>query len=561
MNGRSEIAVLAVLLTALLAVVLVPMGADADGVDRGSVSSDGIEVGYEGSSYGDYGFLYVSIDSPGGSSYVVTIDGKRSAPVPVSTGSIMVDGGMSVGSHNIKVECGGDVWNLVLSVTDICEHSWDSGKVTKGATCTGAGVRTYTCSICGETETATIPATGHSWSGWTVVKQATSAEEGLKERTCSVCGEVQQQKIPKTGHEHSWDSGKVTEEATCTESGTRTYICSICGGTKTETIPATGHSWSGWTVVTEPTEEIEGEKQRTCQSCGAEGTNAISRVVVVDNGDGTRTGTSEDADGTKVSRTTGYADGSVKIEVTSADGNVGSSAVIGGSGTTGVITVMKVDAGSVVSKEQMEQAIAVQDRISGEVPGDTSKVIVVESQSSDAKLTLSRDAAKAVSGSGADMKVVSGKGSVSVSDAVMSGISGNGDVSISIGEAEGMTEAQKRAVAGGTVADVSITSGGRDVGSSLGGFITISLKHTPADGKAVAAYYIDGNGDRERMEGVVYDPASGEVSFSTSHCSLYMVIDEEPSSDGGDNTMLFVCIGIAIVMIAAVAVLAARKRP
>ena len=36
-------------------------------------------------------------------------------------------------------------------------HSWDSGKVTKAATATSTGIRTYTCTVCGETKTESIP--------------------------------------------------------------------------------------------------------------------------------------------------------------------------------------------------------------------------------------------------------------------------------------------------------------------------------------------------------------------------------------------------------------------
>ncbi len=39
-------------------------------------------------------------------------------------------------------------------------HSWDEGKVTKAATATKKGVRTYTCTRCKETKTEAIPATG-----------------------------------------------------------------------------------------------------------------------------------------------------------------------------------------------------------------------------------------------------------------------------------------------------------------------------------------------------------------------------------------------------------------
>lgn len=42
-------------------------------------------------------------------------------------------------------------------------HTWDAGVVTKEATCTEAGVKTYTCS-CGATYTEDIPAKGHNYN-------------------------------------------------------------------------------------------------------------------------------------------------------------------------------------------------------------------------------------------------------------------------------------------------------------------------------------------------------------------------------------------------------------
>ena len=41
------------------------------------------------------------------------------------------------------------------------EHSWDNGKVTKEATCTKDGEKTYTCTVCNTTKTESFLATGH----------------------------------------------------------------------------------------------------------------------------------------------------------------------------------------------------------------------------------------------------------------------------------------------------------------------------------------------------------------------------------------------------------------
>ena len=59
--------------------------------------------------------------------------------------------------------------------TEALGHAWDEGEVTREASCTGNGEKTYTCEVCGETRTEVICATGHDY------------EDG----TCTNCGEAE----------------------------------------------------------------------------------------------------------------------------------------------------------------------------------------------------------------------------------------------------------------------------------------------------------------------------------------------------------------------------------
>ena len=121
-------------------------------------------------------------------------------------------------------------------------HSWDEGKVTTDPTCENAGVKTYTCTVCNETKTEAIDATGHT-SVEVSEKPATCTEAGHKAgKKCSVCGETLSgmEEIPATGHQ--WDEGKVTTAPTCENAGVKTYTCTVCNETKTEAIDATGHT-------------------------------------------------------------------------------------------------------------------------------------------------------------------------------------------------------------------------------------------------------------------------------------------------------------------------------
>ena len=92
----------------------------------------------------------------------------------------------------------------------VCRHTEATGEITTAATCTEAGVMTYTCTC------------GYSWT----------------------------EAIAALGHTN--DEGVITTAATCTEAGVMTYTCTVCGATEEKSIPATGHNF------------VDG----TCTACG-----------------------------------------------------------------------------------------------------------------------------------------------------------------------------------------------------------------------------------------------------------------------------------------------------
>ena len=147
-------------------------------------------------------------------------------------------------------------------------HSWDGGKITKAATCTTAGTKTYTCTRCKKTRTETIAATGHK-----AVKDAaiaaTCETAGKTEGShCSVCGTVLKSQTTTAALGHSWDSGKVTKAATCTTAGTKTYTCTRCKKTRTETIAATGHKVVKDAAVAATCETAGKTEGSHCSVCG-----------------------------------------------------------------------------------------------------------------------------------------------------------------------------------------------------------------------------------------------------------------------------------------------------
>lgn len=101
-------------------------------------------------------------------------------------------------------------------------HTWDSGAVTRPAGCTSSGVRTYTCSGCGESRTETIPAAGHSYGPFTVIKEATAAENGIRTSTCSACGDIRTEIIPAAGSSSSSNDSASSNTTTRNPDGSTT---------------------------------------------------------------------------------------------------------------------------------------------------------------------------------------------------------------------------------------------------------------------------------------------------------------------------------------------------
>ena len=138
-------------------------------------------------------------------------------------------------------------------------HDWGEGEITTPATCTEDGVRTFTCSRCGETRTETIKATGHKPVTDAAVAE-TCTEDGLTEGShCETCGEilVAQEVIPAKGHKPVIDQAVAP---TCTETGlTEGKHCEVCDEVlvKQEIVPALGH-----------TEVIDAAKAPTCTEPG-----------------------------------------------------------------------------------------------------------------------------------------------------------------------------------------------------------------------------------------------------------------------------------------------------
>ena len=207
-----------------------------------------------------------------GFDYLYILDGSGKE-VGKYTGKELAGKTVSVPGDTVQIRMAsddaGNAWGFkVTSVkagSETCQHVWDNGKVTKEPTETETGVKTFTCTRCGETKTETIPKLTHEHSYKAVVTAPTCTEKGYTTHTCA-CGDSYVDTYTNALG-HAWDNGKVTKEPTETETGVKTFTCTRCGETKTEVIPALSHEHSYKAVVTAPTCTEKGYTTHTC-ACG-----------------------------------------------------------------------------------------------------------------------------------------------------------------------------------------------------------------------------------------------------------------------------------------------------
>lgn len=138
-------------------------------------------------------------------------------------------------STSVTVACKHTYDNSCDTVCNDCgaersiTHSWDSGKVTKEATCTTEGVKTYSCTVCGETKTEAITKTAHKY-------------DNKCDTDCNICGE-------KRTVTHTYDT------AWSTDGTSHWHVCKICGKVKDKAAHTPGAEATEW-------------KAQTCTVCG-----------------------------------------------------------------------------------------------------------------------------------------------------------------------------------------------------------------------------------------------------------------------------------------------------
>ena len=164
---------------------------------------------------------------------------------------------------------------------------WDSGTVTTPATCTGKGVRTYTCTSSSHTKTEDIPALNHSFAGQEYVSDnnATCGQDGTKTIRCVRYGtggctetDTVTDTGSKLGHFFEVEDYVSNNDATCEQDGTKTAQCVRYGtggcmetDTVTDTDSKLGHLFEDYVSNNDATYEHDGTKTAKCvryDQCG-----------------------------------------------------------------------------------------------------------------------------------------------------------------------------------------------------------------------------------------------------------------------------------------------------
>lgn len=167
--------------------------------------------------------LTVSEDGSDARTYVVTIDGEAACEHAVTERRGAVEPGCTTEGYTGDLYC--TVCGALLETGEVIPATGHN-TILKNAVAATCGTPGYTgdevCIVCGETVKtgSVIPATGnHTYDGGTVTKEATETEEGIRTYTCTVCGETKTEVIPRLEPSVSKTEPAVTFSAAASSDG------------------------------------------------------------------------------------------------------------------------------------------------------------------------------------------------------------------------------------------------------------------------------------------------------------------------------------------------------
>lgn len=183
-------------------------------------------------------FAFESSTPISGNAFQITFEVKSGAALGSSgiTVKFKADSKTASKTINVTVACAHTYSNSCDTSCNSCgatrsiTHSWNSGTVTKKATCTATGTKKYTCTVCGTTTTDTISKAAHSYSN-------------SCDATCNSCGASR-----SVSHTYKWKCDTTSHWQECSgcsekkEQGSHSlgaemsgneaghgHLCSVCG--------------------------------------------------------------------------------------------------------------------------------------------------------------------------------------------------------------------------------------------------------------------------------------------------------------------------------------------
>ncbi len=136
-----------------------------------------------------------------------------------------------------------------------------------------------------------------------------------------------------------------------------------------------------------------------------------------------------------------------------------------------------------------------------------------------------------LSGSSADgLKISTPVASVTFDVAALDAIKGKaaGDIKVTaaLADTSGLSSAEKEAVNGRPVYDLTITSGNTTISSFGDGSAAVSIPYKLSageDASKIIIYYLSDSGELAMVQNCSYDAATGRVTFRTNHFSNYVI--------------------------------------
>ena len=160
--------------------------------------------------------------------------------------------------------CIGLCFVLTACGNDECTHTY-TDSITTEAGCESEGVRTCTCTSCGDSYTEKIAAKGHNYT--TSVTQPTCTEKGYTVYTCTCGNTYKDNYVDSLGHTEVIDSAVAP---TCTSDGlTEGKHCSVCNETviAQTVVAALNHDKISHEAKASTCTEIGWNAYATCSRC------------------------------------------------------------------------------------------------------------------------------------------------------------------------------------------------------------------------------------------------------------------------------------------------------